>query len=170
MEIENKTNGQIQYVKGTLIAGNGAYLENYSTNSTSIFSAATKSPPALISAYGSNNIALRMDGSVTTWGQTAIPTPKLTNVSAVAAGGSHFLALVANGPISSPTLMNPTVNFNCFSVTLLAQSGHVYRLERRDALSSNWQTFPLAAGNGGLLNLSDSAIDISERFYRVRQW
>lgn len=170
VEIENKSSGQTQYVNGPIIAGNGVYLENLVSNSTSIFSSAVKSPPVLISAYGSNNIALRADGTVTTWGLPQNYTATLTNVSSVAAGGSHYLALVANGPVAPPTLINPVVNSSNFTVSLLAQSGRVYRLERTDVLSSNWQTLPLVAGTGGTISLCDPSVGTTTGFYRVRQW
>ena len=101
--------------------------------------------------------------------QTNVP-PGLTNVVAIAAGASHSLALVGDGP---PVLQRPVVNpawdTNGFSVSVPTQNGRVYALEYKASPSGgNWTPLPLAAGAGGVLSLTDLTATNSQRFYRVR--
>jgi hypothetical protein len=123
-------------------------------------------------------MALRADGVVVVWGQaddgeTDIP-PGLTNVTAVAAGGNHCLAIASsNGEI--PRLraseLLPTWSSNGFKLSVPTQCGKVYRLEYKDVLTGNdWTPLPLSSGNGGMKVLTDFIITNNQRFYRVRQW
>jgi hypothetical protein len=58
-----------------------------------------------------------------------------------------------------------------FSCSLPTQNGKVYMMEYKDSLTdSSWTALPLAAGNGGVLTLTDPIATSSQRFYRVRQW
>jgi hypothetical protein len=51
MEIENKQNGQIQYIRGACIMGNGIYFENNS-RATSIISYDPKTLDNLVTTSG----------------------------------------------------------------------------------------------------------------------
>jgi uncharacterized protein YjbI with pentapeptide repeats len=129
-----------------------------------------------IAAGDYNGYALNADGTVVIWGanscgQTSIP-PGLTNVVAVKGGDQFSLVLIGNDP---PVLTTPLTNLvgmtNSFSCSLATQSGRVYALEYKNSLSdSNWTALPLAAGNGGMLTLTDPTATGSQRFYRVQQW
>lgn len=172
VEIENKGIGLTQYFRGPLIAGGGIYLENVSTNtaSTSVFSCDSK--VLVVGACSFHNLALRADGRVVAWGSQPDVPAGLTNVVAIAAGVSHSLALVAEGPpVLRAPLASPTKNVGGFSVSLPTQSGRVYRLEYKNSCDdTNWTALPLAAGNGSMLTLTDSTAAGAHRFYRVRQW
>jgi hypothetical protein len=51
------------------------------------------------------------------------------------------------------------------------RSGKVYALEYLDSITdTNWQTLPLAAGNGAIKTLMDSTATNAQRYFRVRQW
>lgn len=176
MEIENKGNGQTQYVRGQLITGNGAYLENVSS-STSIFSSDSLSSSGnivAIAAHAGHNLALNASGHVAAWGDETYVPSDLANVTAIAAGGSHNLALVVNAPPtfpSQPYLYHAALDFNGFSFFLPSRYGKVYAAEYKNALTdSNWTALPLAAGNGYTLRVTDPAPTNSQRFYRVQQW
>jgi alpha-tubulin suppressor-like RCC1 family protein len=53
-----------------------------------------------ISAQGLNNIAMRSDGTVVSWGNgSASPPAILTNAVAIVAGQSHALALRPDGTV-----------------------------------------------------------------------
>jgi len=130
---------------------------------------------AVGAGYG-HCLALRDDGAVIAWGypydgETEIPTG-LQQVTTIASGSYHNLALVGGTPFGAPALAtNPTWSGNGFSVQVPSRSGRVYRLEHKASLSdSNWVAHPLAAGTGGLLTLTDPAVSGAQRFYRVRRW
>lgn len=171
MEIENVSSNNVQYVKGSLIMGYGIFLDSQ-YGAASIFSGNPQ--PIVIAARASHNLVLMTDGSVFAWGNhTGVP-PGLTNVTAIAAGVSHSLALLGNAPptvLFNAQLANAAWASNGFSFSLPSQNGRVYSMEYSDCLSSNnWTVVSLAAGNGGTLTLTDSTAPGSARFYRVRQW
>ncbi len=121
-----------------------------------------------------HDVALRADGTVSDWGlgrETGVP-PGLTNVVEVAAGGGASLALIGEGPpLLRTALANPGTTTNGFEVTIPTQSGHVYRLEYKNALSdTNWTALPLVPGTGSKRALVDPTLTSSQRFYRVRRW
>jgi hypothetical protein len=128
------------------------------------------------------NLALQADGTVTAWGAnedfvnyslgvTNVP-PTLTNAIAIATGTDHNLALVSDSKrVQQAPMTDPRWNRAGFSVSLPTQSGRVYRLEYKGALTeTNWTALPLVAGNGVVLTLTDATATASERFYRVRRW
>jgi hypothetical protein len=116
-------------------------------------------------------MALEEDGTVFVWHVTNVP-PVLTNITAIGAGWGHCLAIVGHGPPIQHTLLNnPTMAANGFKVTVPTQSGRVYALEYKTSLQGpNWTALPLAAGNGGMVTLTDPAAAGAQRFYRVRRW
>ncbi len=123
-----------------------------------------------------HSLALTGDGTVTAWGdrgycQTEVPLG-LPNVVMIAGGGYHSLALLGNEPPARrPTLFSPMRTNAAFSVSLPSRSGRVYVLEYKNSLADpNWKAMPLAAGNGGGLQLIDPGATSSQRFYRVRYW
>lgn len=122
------------------------------------------------------SLALKADGTVVVWGdhgflQTNTPAG-LSNVTAIAGGGYHSLALIGSGPpVLQIAVSNPALGTNGFGVSVPAQCGRVFRLEFKDSLAdADWTTLPLAAGNGGMLTLTDPSVPNSQRFYRVRRW
>jgi hypothetical protein len=98
--------------------------------------------------------------------------PGLSNVIAVASGDGHDLALIGDGPpVTHAALLNPASDQSGFHVSATSENGRVYRLEYKSALGdSSWNTLPLVAGNGSLINLTDSSAIGVQRFYRVRRW
>lgn len=130
---------------------------------------------AIGAGYG-HCLALRDDGMVIAWGypyngETTIPTG-LQNVTTIAAGSYHNLALVGGTPFGAPVLAaNPSWRTNGFNLTVPTRSGRVYRLEYKANLSdNNWITLPLVAGTGGVITLTDPTATDTQHFYRVRQW
>ena len=124
-----------------------------------------------IAGGGFFSLALKPDGSISAWGiGPTNPPPDLTGATAIAAGANHSLALPGR-----PTLQAPIVNVRWrtdgFQLSLATQSGRVYALEFKNSLEeSNWTTLPLAAGNGGMLALTDPTTTSSQRYYRVCRW
>ena len=100
-----------------------------------------------------------------------VPTG-LSNVVQITAGSVHSLALMGNSP---PAVKDPLVissyKINGFTLAWSTRNGRVYRLEYKNSLTEQtWSAFPLQAGNGGVLQLKDSAPSVTQRFYRVCQW
>jgi alpha-tubulin suppressor-like RCC1 family protein len=129
-----------------------------------------------------HNLALKSNGTVVAWGagggsnpyvdykQTNVPTG-LTNVVQIAAGTAHSLALVGTAPpVMQAAIISPSLGTNGFSFSLPTQNGRVYELEFKNSLTDDvWQSLPLKAGTGGLLQWTDSAF-AAMRFYRVSRW
>lgn len=131
-----------------------------------------------ISCGGQHSLALKSDGTVVAWGQafgasavTNVP-PNLTNVLAVEGGYRFSIALVGNAPpVAYVPMGNPAFSPNGFTISILTQSGRVYRLEYKSSLSDpDWTPLPLVAGSGTNLVLTDPSPASSHRFYRVRRW
>ena len=65
----------------------------------------------------------------------------------------------------------PISGAGVFQTSLRTRSGRVYRMEYKESLEDgSWTALPLAAGNGRMLTLKDTAANTAQRFYRVRQW
>lgn len=123
-----------------------------------------------------HSMALKADGTVAAWGfnlygQTNVPAG-LTNVIAVTAGQNFSMALIdSSPPLTQAPLSNPALGGNGFTVNLPSQSGRVYSLEYKNALSdSNWNLLPLIPGTGNTITLPDPTAITSQRFYRVQRW
>ncbi len=128
-----------------------------------------------IAAKGDHNLALKTNGTVVAWGlntegDTNVPS-NLSNVVQIATGDVNCLALVrTNAPMILTVVARSSLGTNGFNVTVPTQNGRVYQLQYRNCLmNSAWQSLPLAAGTGGWLRLTDSAV-ATQRFYRVAQW
>ena len=130
------------------------------------------------------SMALRANGTVVVWGPnsfglTNVPA-YLTNVIAIAAGGSTCLAVVGSSPPAWTALAgNAVFTTNVFSLSIPSQGGQIFGLDYKNSLKdTNWTgwtiygfpVFPLAAGNGTNVVLTDSFATNSTRFYRVRKW
>ena len=117
------------------------------------------------------SMALRANGTVVVWGSsspglTNVPA-YLTNVIAIAAGGATCLAVVGSSPPTGTALAgNAIFTTNVFSLSIPSQGGRVFELDYKNSLKdTNWTgwtiyglpVFPLAAGNGTNLVLTDSS-------------
>jgi hypothetical protein len=129
-----------------------------------------------IAGGSAHSLALRGDGTLVAWGlnnfgQTNVPVG-LANVVAIAAAGGINYALVGHRPMPQKVLLSRVQEeTNALSCSLPTQSGRVYALEFKNALSDGgWTILPLVAGNGTLLNLVDVGATNSHRFYRVLRW
>jgi hypothetical protein len=68
-----------------------------------------------------------------------------------------------------PRLLSPSVNGQNFSLMLVTSPGLLYFLEFKSSLSdTNWASLTNILGNGSSQTLTDSSLDRSQRFYRVR--
>ena len=123
-----------------------------------------------IAAGEDHGLALLSGGTVYAWGgnasgQSTVPSG-LTGVSAVAAGWNYSLALIG-GPLTF-ALVHPVWDSGGFRVSLSSQAGTSYTLQYKSALGdAGWTSLSPAAGNGGVLALTDASATGSQRFYRV---
>jgi alpha-tubulin suppressor-like RCC1 family protein len=117
--------------------------------------------------------ALKSDGTVTNWGGGGPVTPAgLTNVSVLASGQYHCLAILGSGPQPGQI---PFTNLNrisnSFSLSTPSQPGHLYWLEYKTSLTdTNWKALPLNLGISNSIILTDGAATNSMRVYRARKW
>jgi hypothetical protein len=121
-----------------------------------------------LSARNGRYLALHIDGSVTGWGNVEVPS-RLTNVSAVAAGGLYCLGLMRHPP--APTLsVRLGENSRVHLTAPFAVSG--YRLEEDSGLSG-FQPANLSFGVHSFGNISDPALVLdatnSSKFYRLHR-
>lgn len=172
IEIENLTSGNTQYIRGSVIMGNGIYYQNTSAGSTSIISCDSKPRPRGLAACFGHNLAMRVDGTVFSWGNLISQPAGLTNVTAIAAGVLHDLALEGDPTLALNILLgNASWSSQGFTIPVPTRSGRVYSLEYKNTLSDmNWTALPLVAGNGRLITLVDPDSSRPQRFYRVLQW
>ena len=123
-----------------------------------------------IAAGGAQSLALRSDGTVVEWGNGgAITVPAgLSNVVAIAAGGSFSAAITIGLAINSIALSNryPVLGFHTFS-------GEQYSVQYSPGLNpASWLPLPggQIQGNGYDAQVVDtSAPGQDQRFYRVQK-
>jgi hypothetical protein len=126
-----------------------------------------------IAAGEAHSLALVAPGSLVAWGgnaygQSLVETNTLA-VTAIAASGSHSLALMGRQP-SGPRLNNPVRTGHLVSVSVPTLRGKAYFLQYKDHLTDPvWFSSGPILGNGALRTLTDPAVDPPCRFYRVRQ-
>ena len=72
-------------------------------------------------------------------------------------------------PVPPPTLVNPALSGQGFTVTVTTVLGRHYRLEYKSSLGdASWIALPPVPGNGGDQVLSDPFASGPHRVYRVR--
>lgn len=92
----------------------------------------------------------------------------LSNVLAVAMS-AHYMAIVGDS-FPGPAGVISAAGFQSgqFMVSQPTSLGRTYRLEYKDSLNDNWQTFPPVPGNGSNQILADPFPSPTQRFYQVR--
>lgn len=124
------------------------------------------------------SLALKRDGTVQAWGAVFSPAAGgyvpmgspagLANVTALAAGAYHCLAVV-NGGGPEIRLHQPECSAGVFSVLTPAQRGKAYFLEHTQSLSEpSWLILPPVYGDNTAKRLSDPIGTAAQRLYRVR--
>jgi alpha-tubulin suppressor-like RCC1 family protein len=146
--------------------GDGSFGRSGLPNTTNI---------TTIAAGSYHLLGIKRDGTVCAWGradssQCDVPQG-LSNVVAIAAGGTHSLALVVE-PVTEPVSLivsNALWNNGVFSVSLPTAQGKTYRLEYKSFLDDGiWTALDPISGNGSLMQLQDTTATEPQRLYRVR--
>jgi hypothetical protein len=76
---------------------------------------------------------------------------------------------VTNPPPSPVTILNPTFNGNSFSFSFATQIGYIYSGQFTASLNpTNWFTFTNLTGGGSVVQVTDSPLTNSTRYYRVK--
>lgn len=67
----------------------------------------------------------------------------------------------------SPILFSPTKVGTNFEVSIQSELGKTYTVQYLNTLGSSWQNLTTVAGNGGVVTVTNSALGVTERFYRL---
>jgi hypothetical protein len=139
----------------------------------------TNTPPGLsnvvaIAAGSWHSVALTRDGSLIGWGRNdmgQITFPPALKATAIDGGNYHTVMLYSeSGPVLSGILSAPGKSANGFTFSVPTQSGRVYAPQFKHASDLDWIFLPLVPGSGSGVTITDPAIDVSPRLYRVLQW
>jgi hypothetical protein len=132
-----------------------------------------------IAAGGHQTISLRSNGTIVAWGvnqylqsiRDLVPQ-QVTNVIAVSVSAFHSLAIVSDtAPDFSVVIASISEGREGIQIGANTRSGHVYRLERKTAVSENeWLGLALVAGTGKTVSFEDRLPSLSKAFYRLRMW
>ncbi len=121
-----------------------------------------------------HGLALTGQSTVVAWGSNSegeLDVPEgIGNVSAIAAGRFHSLALVGPIPPLELRCFAPSLAGTRFSVSVPTVERHRYALEFKDSVSgTNWTSLSgiRGYGYGVTRRLTDSAAISAHRFYRV---
>jgi hypothetical protein len=69
----------------------------------------------------------------------------------------------------APIFFAPTKVGTNFLVSIQSELGANYTIQYLNALGSTWQTLTTVAGNGSVITVTNSALGIPQRFYRLIQ-
>ena len=67
----------------------------------------------------------------------------------------------------SPILFGPAKAGTNFLVSIQSEPGKTYTLQYMNALGSSWQSLPTITGNGNVITLTNSAVGVTQRFFRL---
>ncbi|MGA2555320.1 MAG: hypothetical protein ABSG04_03515, partial [Verrucomicrobiota bacterium] len=71
--------------------------------------------------------------------------------------------------VPSPILFGPNRLGTNFLVSIQSELGQTYTLQYENALGSGWQSLPPITGNGNLIIVTNGAVGVTQRFYRLVQ-
>ena len=69
--------------------------------------------------------------------------------------------------VPSPVLFGPEIFGGNFLALIQSELGKTYTLQYADALGSPWQSLPPVTGNGNIITVTNSAVGVAGRFYRL---
>ena len=69
--------------------------------------------------------------------------------------------------VPAPILFGPAKVGTNFLVSIQSELGKTYTVQHMNALGSSWQNLPPITGNGNVITVTNGAVGISQRFYRL---
>lgn len=121
-------------------------------------------------------------GSIVLRNDTSSPYSAATNglpagsytLSAIASDNTgtkatNSVSITVTMPPPSPvTIVNPTLSSGAFSFSFATQTGYTYNAQFTPSLNPvSWFTFTNLAGNGSIVQVTDSSLTNATRYYRV---
>jgi hypothetical protein len=70
---------------------------------------------------------------------------------------------------SAPIFFAPTQVGTNFLVSIQSELGQTYTVQYLNALGSTWQNLTTVPGNGNIITVTNAALGIPQRFYRLTQ-
>ena len=67
----------------------------------------------------------------------------------------------------APILFGPNRVGTNFLVSIQSDLGETYTLQYENALGSSWQSLPTITGNGNVITVTNGAVGVTQRFYRL---
>ncbi len=67
----------------------------------------------------------------------------------------------------APILFAPTKAGTNFLVSIESEPGKTYTVQYLNALGSSWQNLTTVAGNGNVITVTNAALGVTQRFYRL---
>ncbi len=67
----------------------------------------------------------------------------------------------------APILFAPTKAGTNFLVSIESEPGKTYTVQYLNALGSSWQNLATVAGNGKVITVTNAALGVTQRFYRL---
>jgi hypothetical protein len=69
----------------------------------------------------------------------------------------------------SPIFFGPNQVGTNFLVSIQSELGQTYNLQYLNTLGSSWQTLPPITGNGNVITVTNGAVGVAQRFYRLEE-
>ena len=71
--------------------------------------------------------------------------------------------------VPAPILFGPAKVGTNFLVSIQSELGETYTLQYENELGSGWQSLPPITGNGNVITVTNGAVGVTQRFYRLVQ-
>jgi hypothetical protein len=91
----------------------------------------------------------------------------ITQPLAAVPGSSRFSIQGGFWIWPSPILFGPAKVGTNFLVSIQTEPGKPYTLQYLNALGSSWQNLTTVTGNGNIITVTNGAVGVTQRFYRL---
>jgi hypothetical protein len=108
-------------------------------------------------------------------GATASTSPRFQLAStigqplAATPGSARFSIQGGFWIVPAPILFGPAKVGTNFLVSIQSEPGKTYTLQYENTLGSAWQSLPPVTGNGNVITVTNGAVGVAQRFYRLGQ-